>query len=144
MKALLLVMFIVFCAPVRAGDLLLGQYTYHFDREQENGEEFRDTHPLIGYTTDWWSVVYMKNSYNKDSVVAVANWKYKDHDYFRPMFAIGGATGYHEYKKGTTFGKVTILGYVGAEIGPKDSRVKVVLTMTPGSYIGAGFQIKLD
>lgn len=144
MKLLLVIMFVVFCAPVRAGDLLLGQYTYHFDRDRPDGGEFREVHPLIGYSTNRWTVVYMKNSYDEDSVVAVANWKYKGDDYFRPFVAVGGATGYHKYKKGTTVGKVTFLGYVGVELGHIDSRVNLLVTMTPGSYVGAGLKIKLN
>ena len=143
MKTLILLITLLTAGMANAGDLLLGQWSHHLV-ERTDGEEFNETHPLIGYSEGNWAVAYMKNSYNEDTVLAMYASKYEVNSHIKVYAAIGAATGYYKYQPDYSIGKVTFAPYFGIEFHPKNQKFGIVVTTIPGSVISAGFKIKIN
>lgn len=156
--------------PSFAGDLLLGQYSYHFEdcvdrtcpnqylaeknyRTKEKGSicefgcnryegKFRDTHPLIGYTNRKYTAFIMKNSYDNMSVVVMRNFTYEWTKNLRPSASIGLATGYDEHLP--SWGKLTPMGVFSLDIHPDSDKFGLIISTVPTKWISAGIRIKFN
>lgn len=169
MKYLFLIV-MLFSLPSVAGDLLLGQYSYHFDKcvdkecpnqhlvernyhttgegsicefgcERYEGR-YRDTHPLIGYTNRTYTAFIMKNSFDKTSIVVMRNFTYDWTKNLRPAASIGLATGYDEYLP--SWGKITPMGVFSIDIHPASDKYGLIISTVPTEWISAGLRIKFN
>jgi len=142
---LIIVLSVIYSNVSVAGDILIGAKSFHVNKYQCNGcERFRETNPLIGYSGDKYSTHYMKNSYNKDSVVAVRTFKHDLTKNITPFLAVGAATGYDEHVKKLSKGSLTAVGYAGIDVHPKSKKLGLILTVTPYRTIGVALKIKIN
>lgn len=70
-------------------DILLGQWSYHYNRDYQ----FNETHNLVGIDTGDWIVARFKNSYSRTSFTAMRAF---DTGWFGTRLAIGASTGYED------------------------------------------------
>lgn len=143
MKMLILLITLLTTGMANAGDLLLGQLSHHLGY-REDGGEFRETHPLIGYAGDSWSAVYMKNSYDNDSVMVSYRIRHEATSNMNMFAAISAATGYAEYKPNNSIENVTFFPLVGLEIHPSHKKYGIVVSMLPGSFISTGLKFNFN
>lgn len=144
MKYLFAMIVLLACQFANAGDLLLGEYTHHFQEYQCDGcDRFRDSHPLIGYASEKYAAFYMRNSYDKDSLVALRTFKYDTGAYVRPFAAVGVATGYSEFLPDLSAHGLTAVAYVGVDFHPKSDKWGVMINCVPGQFVGVGLRFSL-
>lgn len=145
MKYLIVTLTLLLSFATQADELLLGQKTFHLNKYMCKGcKEFRETNPLIGYSTENYAAFVMKNSYDKDSVVIVRklSWDYTGR--IRPFLAVGVGTGYAEYAPQRSLGGVTALGYMGFDWHPDRDKWGYVITVVPHQFVGVGVRIKIN
>lgn len=169
MKYVLSLLLLV-CVHVQAGDLLLGQLSHHFDRCntwdcpyltevevdyadrdgcRENGctivyGDYREKHPLIGYTNGKYTGFIMKNSYDKVSAVVLRNYSMDLGPYLRPAVSIGIATGYDSIYSNANVGPFNPAGLFSLDIHPKSDDYGLIISWLPEQWISAGIRIKLN
>lgn len=153
-----------------AGDILLGQLSHHlsecdiadcpyvtkhepeydgYNFCQENCEttytgEFRERHPLIGYSTGKYTAFIMTNSFNKTSVVALRNFSTNLGPYLRPTFSAGIATGYEDSYSDIAIGPIIPVGLLSLDIHPKNDKFGLVVSWVPTKVISAGLRFKFN
>ena len=145
----------------KADNLVLGEYTHHFNR-YTNGpcatgytrqeldalgnqnlnvcERFKVTQPLIGYEHNGWVTSAFNNSFNHFSFSVVRNFEYELNPYVKTLFAIGVSTGYT--KNEPSLGLLTGIVYAGFDIHPKNDKVGAVLVCN-SLFCGIGMRVKL-
>lgn len=153
-----------------AGDILLGQLSHHYDdcdtwdcpyitkHEPEYdgynfcetnckttySGEFRERHPLIGYSTGKYTGFIMTNSFNRTSVVLLRDFSTELGPYIRPSASIGIATGYDEFYPEIALGPIIPVALVSFDIHPKSDKFGLVISILPTKVISAGLRFKFN
>jgi len=131
------------CDYACADNLIVGQYSYHFKKYMyAGGPEFRDKHALIGYSTENYTFIAMKNSFDKNSLVALRTFHKDFNSNFRGYASIGVATGYSKYID-ESVGDLSPVGYFNLDIHPRSNRFGLVVTYAPDVFVGVGVRLKI-
>ena len=163
MKLIAIVFGVLLSTTAFAGDWMIGQWSHHFDvcdlkacpnlhedpdsyYEEQDGKcdegcyrvvgEYREAHPLIGYSNGKYAVIAMINSFDNPSVVVLRNFSYDLNPYIRPAASIGIGTGY-DHMSGSV-GPLTALGYFTLDLHPKHDRFGLVISYAPGIMVSVG------
>jgi hypothetical protein len=135
----ILTLLILVSTFVSADDLLLGQYAYHF--KTDSREDLRSEMPLIGYSTEKYTVIVMRNSYNKSSVVLLRTNRADLSEHFTGAISIGAASGYEDYPSDYNFDGIIPVGYLSLDIHPASNDYGLIITLAPDIFIGAGLRV---
>lgn len=141
MKYFAAITFFLLSSVSLAGDILVGQYTYHFDEKTRNSDKYLDTHPLIGYSAKNYTIFAMKNTYNETSIAALYTKKYDATENVTLSASVGAASGYEKHKTSCKFDEVICVAYLSADIHPSSNRFGIVFTFAPSVFIGAGLKV---
>lgn len=144
MKTIAAFLLIAFSFPAIAGDILVGQYTYHFNEDTRNNDQYLDTHPLIGYAAQNYTVIAMKNTYNENSLSLLYTQRLNINKYLDLAASFGGASGYEKHKTSCKIGEVICVGYISADIHPESNSYGIVITFAPGVFVGAGLKFNFN
>jgi len=145
MKILIVFILLLFSSCMKADELLLGQETYHFQKYMCAGcKPYREDNPLIGYSTENYAFIAMKNSYDNDSIVIVRKFSWNYTGRIRPFIAAGFGTGYAQYAPATSIGNVTALGYMGFDWHPDRDKWGYVITVVPRKFVGIGLRFTIN
>lgn len=124
---------------VSAADLLVGQYAYHF--KTDSREQLRSEMPLIGYASDKYTIIAMRNSYNKDSFVLLRTNRADFGAHFTGAISMGLASGYDEYPSDYNFDGIIPVGYLSLDIHPASNDYGLIITLAPDIFVGAGLRV---
>lgn len=163
MRILLALLLISLSISSFAGDILLGQVSNHFgycqsdcigyeyrtkvSEEFPNGQvwqygQFRETHPLIGYSVRKYTVLLMKNSFDRVSVSVLRNFSYELTSNLRPYASVGIATGYDRAYEDSSVGMFTPVAMLSLDIHPSNDKFGLVINWLPTVLVSAGFRFK--
>lgn len=133
------------CLNANATDLLLGGFSYHFEKpdpEFDEPEKFNESNELIGVKFDWLAVTAMKNSYYKNSYSVLFVGSSQANENIDLLLVAGVASGYQDSQLKNIDGVAGVV-YVGADFHPKSDKFGIVLTVAPGSFASVNFRLKL-
>ena len=143
--ATMTMLFVSLITKVYAADLLVGGYSYHFEKpDPEFGEpeEFNESNELIGLKFDWLAITAMKNSYYENSYSVLAFYDEYVNSNIDLLFVAGAASGYQDSNLNHVEG-VAAVAYIGADFHPSSDDWGVVLSVAPGSFVSINLRLNL-
>jgi hypothetical protein len=139
------VLFTSMITKCHAADLLLGGYSYHFEKpDPEFGEpeKFNESNELIGIKFDWLAITAMKNSYYENSYSVLVFYDEFVNQNIDLLFVAGAASGYQDSNLNHVNGVAGVV-YLGADFHPSSDDWGIVFSVAPGSFVSINLRMEL-
>lgn len=141
LATILLVSLITSC---HAADLLVGGYSYHFDKPDAKfgePEKYNESNELIGIKFDHVAITAMKNSYYQDSYSVLAFYEEPVSKNIDLIFTAGASSGYQDSDLHNVDGVAAVF-YLCADFHPASDKFGVVFSIAP-NLAAINFRVNL-